>query len=82
MLFCGRSFQPPEFSSCIRRNVVHTSNSRNLETGSDLGRQSPLSSAQDNVQELLRRRHRGDILPRRLHVGGVCCGMLGSCCEN
>lgn len=50
---------------------VPTSDSRNLETCSDLSRQSSLSSAQDNVQELLRRRHRGDILPRRLHVGGI-----------
>ena len=58
-------------SSFERQEKVPTSNSRNLETCSDLSRQSSLSSAQDNVQELLRRRHRGDILPRRLHFGGI-----------
>ena len=58
-------------SSFELQEKVPTSDSRNLETCSDLSRQSSLSSAQDNVQELLRRRHRGDILPRRLHFGGI-----------
>jgi len=58
-------------SSFGLQEKVPTSNSRNLETCSDLSRQSSLGSAQDNVQELLRRRHRGDILPRRLHFGGI-----------
>lgn len=63
---------------CICENCeLPTSDSGNLETRSNLCRQSSLSSAQDNVQKLLRCRHRRDILPRRLHLGGpvgvVCC---------
>lgn len=46
---------------------VETSNTADLEAGTDLGWQSALRSAEHNVQKLLRRRYRGNILPGGLH---------------
>jgi hypothetical protein len=46
-----------------------TSDSANLEAGTDLGGQFALGSAKHNVQELLLSRNRGDVLPRGLHGG-------------
>lgn len=46
-----------------------TSDTANLETRADLGRQLALGSAQDNVEELLLGRNRRDIFPRSLHDG-------------
>lgn len=47
-----------------------TSDSGDLEAGSDLSRQTALGAAQHNVEELLRRGHGLDVLPSRLHGGG------------
>ena len=39
-----------------------TSNSAELETGSDLGRESALRSAEHDIEEFLRRRDRWNVL--------------------
>ena len=44
---------------------------RDLESSTDLCRESSLGSAEYNIDEFLRRRHRSDLLPRRLHNCGV-----------
>ena len=55
---------------------VGTSYSANFEARSDLGWQPPLGSAEDNIQKLLVRGYRRNILPCGLHVFGVRCGMM------
>ena len=50
----------------------HTSNSANLEACANLGGQFPLCTGQDNVNELLRCRHRRNLLPRCLHFDNGC----------
>lgn len=49
--------------------MLRTSNSADFEAGADLGGQLALGAAQHDVEELLLSRHRGDVLPRRLHLG-------------
>lgn len=52
---------------------VEGADTADLEAGSDLGRQAALRPAQDDVDELLGRRHRRDVLERGPHVGGLFC---------
>ena len=47
------------------------------ECDEHLRRKAPLGSGENNIQELLRRRHRCDILPRQLHFCG--CSLGRSC---
>ena len=55
-----------------------------LEAGADLRRQLALRAAQHNVDELRRRRHRGDVLERGPHCGGWFVAAGGTCevCEG
>ncbi|GKT59111.1 conserved hypothetical protein [Colletotrichum tofieldiae] len=46
---------------------VEAADSRDLETGSDLGRQPALRPREDNVEELLRVGDRGEVLPPKVH---------------
>lgn len=48
---------------------VETPDTADLEARSDLGGKPSLRPAQDDVEELLRRRHRGDVFPSGLHYG-------------
>ena len=51
------------------RQKSQTSNTADLETGANLRWQLALGPAQNNIQKLLLSRHRGDVLPGRLHLG-------------
>ena len=51
---------------------VEGPNTSDLETRANLGGQTALGARQHNVQELLRGRHRRDILPCCLHLGATC----------
>lgn len=51
---------------------MHTSDSSDLETGSDLCRQSSLRATEDDIKELLVGRNGCDVLPCGLHDGESC----------
>jgi hypothetical protein len=53
----------------VVRVKSQTSNTADLETGANLRWQLALGPAQNNIQKLLLSRHRGDVLPGRLHLG-------------
>lgn len=53
----------------FKKGLPRTSDSAYLKSCSNLGRKPSLCSTQDDVQELLRRRHRLDILPGGFHGG-------------
>lgn len=49
---------------------VKCSNSTDFEAGANLSGKAALRATEDDVEKLLRRGHRRDVLPRRLHGGG------------
>jgi hypothetical protein len=59
-----------------------TSNSTNFETSPDLSREFSLRAVQHNIDKLLVSRHRGDILPSRLHRGQLCGGKTSRICPS